>query len=120
LVDRSRREQPVYRLGVRGLDLDPAEEPGTQVFDRPWGQDRPAKLAPGVGQGCLDRMKAIQPLRAGLGTFHPLSPRRDWCFFRLSVGFALVRLGARVALFAEISAWASVAHGALIKKWGPG
>ena len=67
LMHRARRQQPGDGLGIRRFDPDPAQQLGTQGFGGPGGQDGPAQLAAGIGQGGLDRMQAIKPVfRLGL------------------------------------------------------
>jgi hypothetical protein len=64
-------------------------------------------------------MEAIEPLRAAGRPFHGLGGGRNGLFLRLSAAFALVGGRGRTAVLVEILARVSVAHAALIKKWGP-
>ena len=79
----------------------------------PGGQDRPAQLAAGVGQGGLDRMEAIKPVlrrfRGGRAACPAGRPR----LFR---GFS-GRFGVKMAaVFAEVFG----AHGGAYKEVGAG
>ena len=91
---------------------EPGQKLGTDGFGGPGGQDRPAQLAAGIGQGGLDRMKAIKPVwRRGLAVAAVRGLGRPRGFFS---GFPRFFGGFRAAVFAE----GFGSHGGLIKKWG--
>ena len=68
-------EKPVDGAGFAGLHPDPAQQVFANGFDGPGGQDRPAQLAAGVGQGGLDGMQAIKPFAPGFAPAGRLSGR---------------------------------------------
>ena len=104
-------------LALGQLDPNPAQKFLANGLGGPGGQDRPAQLAAGIGQGGLDRMQAIQPV---------LAPRLDgpWIAAGRAVTFFRpfhIGLGVEMTpVFLTAFMGGLGSHAGLIKEYGRG